>query len=207
MTTCRGDEPAEARTIARVGVGYSWARTDLRFANGPSAAFSRHAVVVTGEAPLGARGVGQIGAGGIADGEIDTDEAHALRPGWLFFASYTHRIIDERGAWPFVLGSASVGASAARTFNGRDSSHFSALDVRAGVTVGKTFGPLSPFVAARVFGGPVFWTRRGQALTGSDKYHYQPAIGVVVARRPADLFVEWAFAGERSIGAGVGVAF
>ncbi len=209
MTTCGGDEGhGGAKTIARVAVAYSYARTVLAFDGGVRADFSRHAVVVSGEMPIGARGVAQLGAGGIADGSLDTDESHAMGPGWLFFGAYAHRLVDEKGAWPFVLGSISAGASAARTASPRgESARFTAYDVRGGLTLGKTFGPVTPYVAGRIFGGPVLWTQRGQALTGNDKFHYQPALGVVLALAPIDVSVEWAFAGERALTAGAGVAF
>jgi hypothetical protein len=191
-----------------VAVAYSYARTVLSFGGDVRADFSRHAVVVSGETPVGARGVAQLGAGGIADGNVDTDEAHAMGPGWLFFGAYAHRLVDQRGAWPFLLGSVTAGASAARTVSPRgESAHFTAYDVRGGLTLGKTWGPVTPYVAGRLFGGPVLWTQRGQSLTGSDKFHYQPAVGVVLSLAPVDFSVEWAFAGEQALTAGAGVAF
>lgn len=212
VTTCGGDEDGHAHaepTRARVAVAYSYARTVLSFGGGAVRAdFGHHALVVSGEAPLGARGVVQLGAGGVADGNLDTDEAHAMGPGWLFFGAYAHRVVDEKGAWPFVLASVSAGASAARTVSPRgESARFTAYDARVGLTLGKTFGPVTPYVAGRLFGGPVFWTQRGQALTGSDKYHYQPALGVVLSARPFDLSLEGAFAGERALTLGAGAAF
>ena len=210
MTTCRGDDagsPAQS-TVARVAVAYSYARTVLGFSGGTRAVFARHAVVVTGETPLGARGVAQLGAGGIADGSLDTDEAHAMGPGWLMFGAYAYRLVDERGAWPFLIGSVSAGVSAARTASATgESARFTAYDLRLGVTAGKTFGPLTPYVAGRLFAGPVLWTQHGQSLTGSDKFHYQPAVGAVLSLRPLDVYAEWAFAGERGVTAGLGLAF
>jgi len=165
-------------------------------------------VVVTAEVPLGARATFQIGSGGIAGGRLDTAEHHAMGPGWLFFTSFGYRFVDEKGALPFLLGNASIGSASARTASDAgDSAHVVSFDLRAGAVVGKTFGPATPYVAARVFGGPVYWTERGRALVGTDKYHYQPAVGAVLVRAPLDLYVEWAFAGERAIGAGLGASF
>jgi hypothetical protein len=210
VTTCGGDDDgAHAHeTVARVAVAYSYARTVLLFSGNVRADFSRHAVVVSGEAPIGARGVAQLGAGGIADGSLDTGEAHAMGPGWLFFGAYAYRLVDARGSWPFLLGSVTAGASAARTVSPRgESAHFTAYDVRGGLTVGKTWGPATPYLAGRLFGGPVLWTQRGQSLTGTDKFHYQPAVGVVLSLAPIDFSVEWAFAGEQALTAGAGIAF
>jgi hypothetical protein len=211
MTRCFDDEASSNAPAARVrvGAGYSYARTDLRFFPGStSAAFERHAVVVTSEIPLGARSTLQIGSGGVAGGRLDAAEHNAVRPGWLAFASTGYRFVAEDGAVPFVLGSASIGAASSRTASGQgESAHLVSIDVRAGVVVGKTFGPASPYVAARVFGGPVYWTERGKDLTGTDLYHYQPAVGLVLRRALFDLFVEWAFAGERAVSAGLGLSF
>ena len=117
-------------------------------------------------------------------------------------------LVDERGLWPFLLGTASFGASAARTASAAgESAHFTAYDLRAGLSAGKTFGPATPYVAARVFGGPVLWTQHGQSLTGTDKYHYQTAVGLVLSKKPIDFFGEWAFLGERGVVAGMGLSF
>ena len=84
-----------------------------------------------------------------------------------------------------------------------------AIDIRAGLTVGKTFFEfLSPYVAARLFGGPIFWITEGRVVTGTDAYHYQLAAGVVVTlARRVDIFVEGVPLGERRISTGLGVAF
>jgi hypothetical protein len=213
VTTCRGDESEAAapRTVARVGLAYSYASTVLEFNGATRAELSRHAVVVTGDVPIGERGVLQIGSGGIADGALGTDQAHAVGPGWLLFVSYARRLVDEHAAWPFLLGSVSVGASSARTESlagpARESAHLTAFDARVGLTAGKSFGPLTPYLAARIFGGPVDWRQRGESLTGTDKYHYQPAVGAVLTLRPLDVYAEWAFAGERAATAGLGISF
>jgi hypothetical protein len=48
-----------------------------------------------------------------------------------------------------------------------------AVDFRAGVTVGKTFfDRLTLYLAGRVFAGPVFWQIDGVDVTGGDVHHY-----------------------------------
>ena len=215
MTTCRGDdaergaaEDGKPRTRARLGASFSFAQTVLSFGDGPRAAFERGAVVVTGEAPLGSRLTVQVGSGGITGGSLETDRHSSFGPGWLAFGNVGYRLVNEHGMTPLVLANASIGVSSARTVSDTgESAFFTAYDLRAGVTVGKTFGPTTPYVAGRVFGGPVYWKERGVALTGSDKHHYQPALGLVVALAPFDAFAEWAFAGEQAISAGLGMSF
>lgn len=83
-----------------------------------------------------------------------------------------------------------------------------ALDLRVGAVAGWTFAErVSPYLAGRVFGGPISWEYDGAAVTGTDDYHYQPAVGVALSLSPLDINAEWAFLGERGFSAGVGVAF
>ena len=80
---------------------------------------------------------------------------------------------------------------------------------RLAVVVGRTFlDVFSPYLAARVFGGPVFWTARGNGEVGTDWYHYQFALGFVVTL-PAglDVYAECAPLGERRCAGGAGVSF
>lgn len=215
MVSCSGDEahPARKDIGVRVGTGYSYSRTDLKWKSGiPGAAIERHAVVVTGELRVTPRLSVQIGSGAAPGGTLTVDgTSHSIGPGWLLFGALSYRLLDGQGRAPFVLASVSFATSSARTVDDRDpttATHLYALDARAGVTVGKTFfDVVSPYVAARVFGGPVLWKFRGQDQTGSDKYHYQPAVGAVLTLGRADVYAEWAFAGERSVGAGAGLSF
>ena len=68
----------------------------------------------------------------------------------------------------------------------------------------------TPYLAARVFGGPVFWQTRpsGDPQIGTDRYHYQLATGLS-AQLPGRVYVtaEWAPLGEPALGAELGVRF
>ena len=78
-----------------------------------------------------------------------------------------------------------------------------------GALVGKTFWKtLSPYVGARVFGGPVFWRFADEDVTGTDRYHYQLAAGLLASLpKGVDVYAELAPLGERSVAVGGGVAF
>jgi hypothetical protein len=139
-------------------------------------------------------------------------------PGWEFTFSYSRRLLDGRGKAPFLVFGISGGGSGAST---REQVHAGygpvpsgteglyAFDVRAALTVGKTFwNTLSPYAAVRAFGGPVFWSYDGKSLLGTDQYHVQVGGGLVTALpRGFDVFVEGVPLGERAVTLGAGKTF
>jgi hypothetical protein len=86
-----------------------------------------------------------------------------------------------------------------------DRTGYEAFDLRLGAIFGTTlWDAFSPYVLARVFGGPVFWRYAGQAVTGTDAYHYQLGAGFAVSlTRSLNLFAEGAPLGEQAIAAGL----
>jgi hypothetical protein len=136
--------------------------------------------------------------------------SYDVSPGPLAAASFSYRALDEREARPFVLVAVSVAASSATT-SLRGASIMDTLvstDARLGVILGKTIGGvMTPYVAGRVFGGPIFWTYDGQSTTGTDAYHYQVGFGFSLSLGRFGAHLEVAPLGERSLAAGFGVAF
>lgn len=148
-----------------------------------------------------------ITAGGIVAGSIEGRDVHGggtLAGGVSWLALY------ERPTRPFVALSASAGTALIRGTADDGSAHWwSAWDVRGGVMAGKTFARhLVPYLAARVFGGPVFWHRDGARATGSDRYHVTAGVGLTL-RLPAhlDVALEAMPLGERSATAGLTARF
>lgn len=138
-------------------------------------------------------------------------ERYSIGPGWLLSAAMSWRLLEGRKSLPFLLLSASLGASGASTesiYAVAPAAPLIALDIRAGLLVGKTFwDALSPYAAARVFGGPVFWERHGESVVGTDTRHFQVAVGVSSALPGGlDLFAEVAPLGERAVTIGAGLA-
>lgn len=131
-----------------------------------------------------------------------------VQPGFEVTFSYSRRILDGRHGMPFMLFSVAGGGSGATTRQegATATAGLYAFDVRGGLTVGKTFwNTLSPYAAARVFGGPVFWSYGGKSVLGGDQYHFQVGLGMVTAlKRGFDVFVEGIGAGERALTLGVG---
>lgn len=86
------------------------------------------------------------------------------------------------------------------------------VDIRGSVTVGKTFkNVFTPYLSARVFGGPIVWWRKGEVAVGTDRYHVQVAIGaslhIPVGSSRLTATVDWSPALERSFSAGLGLSF
>jgi hypothetical protein len=110
------------------------------------------------------------------------------------------------GRWrPFLLASATVAASRTTAISDDGIRHgLAAGDFRLAALVGKSFGPVVPFLGARAFGGPVWWRLGGQSVVGGDVHHYAVGAGFTL-RLPArfDLFAEAMPLGERSATAGL----
>jgi hypothetical protein len=155
-----------------------------------------------------------FGAGAGTGGSLSArGTRYSIQPGWLATGSYARRLVDGEGSLPFVILGLSFGASGASTrlssAPAGESAPLYAFDFRAGLTVGKTFlDVLSPYAAARLFGGPVLWKLGGSAAGGTDVNHYQLAIGLVASLpRGFDAFVEGAPLGERAVTVGAGFSF
>jgi hypothetical protein len=213
---CSGDGPGSAgpATRFRVGASYGASGADLLFNGSTAAAMVRTAVSASFDYQLNPTTTLSFGAGAGTGGSLTVGGIHhEIRPGWLATASYARRLVDGEGSLPFVILGLSFGASGASTgalIAGRDEiAPLYAFDFRGGLTVGKTFlDVLSPYAAARLFGGPVLWKLAGKAALGTDQNHYQLAIGLVTALpRRFDVFVEGAPLGERAVTVGGGFSF
>lgn len=114
--------------------------------------------------------------------EVDGSLTHDIRPGVLAGIGVA-RQWTVASRW-FVTGSATLSVSVASTQSAGtfDEPRFVAGDVRGGVIAGRTIGEIwQPYVLARGFGGPVFWTIAGNDVTGTDVHHFQIGAGVSVA--------------------------
>lgn len=202
-----------------VGVSFGGFRSELSFlgSNGIEASLRREAVTASFDYRLDAATTLSAALGAGTGGLLITSgQRHDILPGVLVAGSFSRRLVEGRGPAPFVLFGVTAGVSTARIQRAPTQADplpptygFYAVDFRAGLTVGKTFGGvLSPYGAARVFGGPVFWQREGSTITGGDLYHYQLAAGLVASLpRGVDLFAEGAPLGERAFTVGGGVSF
>jgi hypothetical protein len=134
----------------------------------------------------------------------------SVSPGPLGAVTASFRPLDEGDVAPFVLLTGSVAGSIAWTTppGGGSTSTLSAFDLRLGVVAGKTIAhAVTPYLLARAFGGPVFWSGGGRSVTGTDANHYQLGAGLSVRVGRVDLVFEGVPLGELGLVAGVGFAF
>jgi hypothetical protein len=149
----------------------------------------------------------RVALGAVVDGEAQIEDRR-FDLGAGVVGSVGLARLWSRAPW-FVAGTISIGVSRVTTreqMTGAQRIGLVAGDARGGVTAGRTFGPVSPYVLARVFGGPVLWTLDGDDLTGTDTHHFQLGAGVsasVAARWT--ILVDVAALGERAASLGVAV--
>lgn len=132
--------------------------------------------------------------GAIVDGELRApDGVFDVGPGGLAAVGVARQWAP--GPW-FVTLTGSFGASVASTDDGA----IVATDLRVGAMAGVTVaGRVSPYAAARGFGGPVFW----RGASGSDDHHYQLGGGVAAALPGGvTVLVDVSALGERALSIG-----
>ena len=158
------------------------------------------------------------GAGGVSFGGDITVQGvrHALGAGPLAMLGVSYRLLDGDGWEPFALFSAAGSMSSVTSTpdfdriqsDFRGDARVTALDARFGFTVGEVFAnAVAPYATVRGFGGPILW--KGDLLdrSGTDKYHFQVGLGLLVTAGVLDAFFEVVPLGERSATFGVATAF
>jgi hypothetical protein len=149
--------------------------------------------------------------GAVLDGEFERPQEHYdVRPGFLVAANVARRWFGGSGYDWFLTTSLTVGVSFAGTTSPSGAKEaLTAQDSRIAVLLGHSFAKRwNPYIAARVFGGPVFWTLNGEKVTGSDRHHYAIGLGGSYSvGGGVDLMAEGAFFGEKSLSAGASISF
>jgi hypothetical protein len=157
------------------------------------------------------------GGAGVGLGGLLTmgGQRYRVLPGWEVTGAWSRRLLDGRGKLPFLVlaisGGGSGGTTQEEVYAGPTpgTTFLYAFDIRAGLTVGKTFWrTLSPYAVVRAFGGPVLWGQGGKTQLESDLYHVQLGGGLVTTLpRAFDVFVEGVPLGERALTLGAGKTF
>jgi hypothetical protein len=124
--------------------------------------------------------------GAILDGELESDErpgSDDLGPGVTGSVAIARRWKLGDAGW-FINGAAalSLGATSTHRAGAADDPRFVAADLNIGAMFGRTFAARwSPYLLARAFGGPVWWTVDDRDVTGGDTSHVQLGAGLSVA--------------------------
>lgn len=199
------EEQTRPRWVLGVGGGYT--RTSLRFGDALRTGQSRNALVAALGYSLAPRLTLRANVGAAFAGELRAPNGvHDFSPGPTASIGADYRLLSGK---PFLLLSALVSGTTARTQLGSEHARYSAFDLRLGAAFGvQLFEMLSPYALARVFGGPVFWRYAGDARVGTDAYHYQLGVGLswFIAER-VDLSIEGVALGERALSGAAAVVF
>ncbi len=211
--TCADEKAAPAERAAplrgRASVSCGFSRAHLYFFDDQDFVFDKAACLASSDLFLGRFTLG-LGAGPIPWGAIDgAGSRWEVGPGWVASSSLSWRVLEDEGPLPYVVLSAIVAGAGVSTRRGDDRGQYLGIDFRFGATLGKTFfGWLSPYVALRGFGGPIFWTTADGTEVGTDKYHVQGGLGAVfLLPGRLDLFVEGNPGGELGGFGGLGLSY
>lgn len=185
--------------------------TDLSFASGDGAYIERRAATASLSYRVSDTISVQAGLGATLGGRfVFREERFKLDPGWIASVAGTWKVYGKTRDDPFVIVGGALAASGGPTRDAAGGAQdMFAIDLRISALAGKTFfDVLSPYVALRAFGGPVFWRYRGEDLVGGDQYHFQVGAGLLLALpRRFDVFVEVVPLGERAAALGLGYSF
>lgn len=182
-------------------------RSTLSFTGDRELDIDQRALAITVGQVRASRWSFRASLGALLDGSLVGDgRTHNLGPGLVVGLSVAKQW--TRGDW-FLTGTYS--ASVSRTTTGlaaeAQRETLIATDlIRVGVMAGRTFGPVSPYVLARGFGGPVFWRLDGMDVTGSDIYFFQLGAGASFTTSSGfSLVVDVSALGEQSASLGMAV--
>ncbi len=186
--------------------------TTLRFGGDLRADLEIKAISLSGALPVGKGWTARASIGALLDGSVKPQggAAHSFEPGGLISVGADRRVRENSGYAPSVDLSILLGVTWAKTKDPVTESltSYSAADLRFGARAAWQIARgLYPYVAARVFGGPVNWELDGEEVTGSDVHHYNLAVGAAAQFGPVGLFLEWAGLGEQGLFAGLGTAW
>lgn len=124
--------------------------------------------------------------GALVDGGLEREAmpgVHDLAPGLVGAVGVSRQWTLGDGSW-FITGSGGLSVAAASTHEAgaADDPRFVAGDLRIGAIGGRTLAKIwNPYVLARAFGGPVWWTVDAMDTTGTDTRHFQLGAGLSVA--------------------------
>lgn len=226
---CDASEVLDAKVAAarrdRFGISYGHTDTVLFFGDGKRAEATRNAAVLVWEHRVASRWTLQIGLGSLLGGSLATNvpggATSNFRPGVLGSVGLTHRVFEAEGGAvdgkPFLMTTYTLSFALTTTqppagagASEQPPTAYSAFDLRLGLILGTTIAKtFTPYLAARVFGGPIFWTLAGSSVVGTDAYKYEIGGGLAVSlvKNRLALFVDGSVLGERDVRGGASLSF
>jgi len=190
-----------------ISTGAVFTSTTIKFDNGIQADQIRRATSVSLAYMPTAQLTFQAGLGASLGGSLAMPNGthnFAAGPAALLGASW----LMSSGR-TFIILQSLLTYSAARTqYLDESSVSYQAYDLRVGVSAGLKFSMFRAYIPVRVFGGPILWQYQGNAIVGTDLYHYQGGAGFaaqVVDR--LNFFAEGMALGERSVSFGASLVF
>jgi hypothetical protein len=206
-----GDTSEAAAPKLRTYASYTRSETRIVFTGDRKADVERSIAGIGLEYPVDPKVSIQLSLGVLTTGTMNfLDSVHRFASGASGSLSMSYRVLEEKDALPFIGLTGTFGYANAKTNEPRSATvSYHALDARLGVYAGKSFADVfAVYGAARVFGGPIFWKLRNEAVLGTDLYKYQLGLGASVALfKRVDLFGEWIALGERSLSFGAGLSY
>lgn len=197
----------------RVAASYGYSHTIIDFSGHTDIDITRHLALVTTEYRADARTSISVTVGGVVAGETGLGSAGRVDPGIVGAFATSWRVLDQKRWRPFIVLTGTIAVTStpirvvrpATTGTTVTDNSFTALDFRAGISVGGTFWKIfTPYVAGRLFGGPVFYRIDGSDRIGNDRYHFQLGAGALLALGThADLFFEGIPLGEQALSGGI----
>ena len=205
-----GDQAQRDKVMLGLGMGSF--NSTIRFDKDREVDVEMTTVSLTAAWLINDRWTVRAGMGVILDGELkpETGTIHDVKPGGLTAVGLEYLAHIGEGYTPFINLSLFLSSSWSATVDPitDGKTNYFASDFRLGARAGWTVnGNLFPFVAARVFGGPVQWELEGENVIGTDTHHYQLVLGTVVQLSPVGVYVEWAGFGEQALSAGLSMTW
>ena len=156
---------------------------------------------------LSARG----GLGIIRDGSMKSPAKNKndISPGGMVSVGIEYIFMHGEGFLPFIDFSSFLSMSFTKTQDviTKKKTNYLASDLRLGSRAAWNINNnIFPYIAVRVFGGPVNWEIDDKGVIGSDVHHYQFALGTAVRISDFSLYGEWAGIGEQALNVGLGLS-
>lgn len=195
-----------------LGFGIGSLNTTLRFDEAEEVDLALSTASLSGSWQVNNRwslrgGLGLILGGNITD---SNDIVQKVQPGGVVSVGVEYQAVFGERYTPFIDFSLFLSGSATEIEHPDSMSKTSYVssDLRVGGRASWNIkNMLIPYVAARIFGGPVSWTLNGKDVTGTDIHHYQLAVGAAIHFGNVVTYFEWAGIGEKAMSLGVSYAW